>query len=75
MFKEDIALTIEWIKVIGVHQDRVVKFSDSKQSTANNVLFNVKEKQGCFYKKSANEDKWSCNKSQSPSFYLTIQEH
>ena len=75
VFKEDIALTIEWIKVIGIHQDRVVKFSDSKQYIANNVLFNVKENQGCFYKKNANEDKWSCNKTQSPSFYLKIQEH
>ncbi|MCX6283109.1 MAG: carboxypeptidase-like regulatory domain-containing protein [Bacteroidetes bacterium] len=75
VFKEDIALTIEWIKVIGVHQDRVVKFSDAKQSIANNILFNVKEKQGCFYRKNANEDKWSCLRTESPCFYLTIQEH
>ena len=51
VFKEDIALTIEWIKVIGIHQERVVKFSNSKQNIANYVLFNVKENQGCFYKK------------------------
>ena len=75
VFKEDIALTIEWMKVIGAHKDRVVKFSNSNQYTANNVFFNVKEKQGCFYKKNANEDKWSRTGTQSPSFYLTIQEH
>ena len=57
VFKGDISLTIEWIKVIGAHKDRFVKFSDSKQFTANNVLFNVKEKQGCFYQKNATEDK------------------
>jgi len=75
VFKGDIALTIEWIKVIGAHPDRVVKFSNSTQFTANNVLFNVHEKQGCCYKKNANEDKWSCNKTQSPAFYLTVREH
>jgi len=75
VFKGDIALTIEWIKVIGAHQERVVKFSNSNQAIANNILFNVKEGEGCFYKKSANEDKWVCDKRQSPCFYLTVQEH
>ncbi|MCK9423523.1 MAG: carboxypeptidase-like regulatory domain-containing protein [Bacteroidales bacterium] len=75
VFKEDIALTIEWIKVIGAHPEMAVKFSNSNQPVANNVLLNVKEKQGCFYTKNANEDKWSRYKTQSPSFYLTIQEH
>jgi hypothetical protein len=74
VFKDDIALTIEWIKVIGSHQDRVVKFSNHNQQIGNNILFNVKEKQGCFYAKNANEDKWSCNKTKSPCFFLTIQE-
>jgi hypothetical protein len=75
VFKNDIALTIEWIKVMGAHDNRVVKFTNATQSTANNVLFNVKEKQGCFFKKDANEDKWSRITTQSPGFYLTIQEH
>lgn len=74
VFKGDIALTIEWIKVIGAHKDRVVKFGNSNQYTANNVLLNVKEKQGCFYQKKTNEDKWSRIDTQSPSFYLIIQE-
>jgi hypothetical protein len=75
VFHEDIALTIEWIKVMGAHKERVVKFSDSKQFIANNVLFNVNEKQGCYFQKNANENKWSSIAAQSPSFYLTVQEH
>ena len=75
VFKGDVALTLEWIKVIGAHDERVVQFSGSNQPTANIVLFNVKEKKGCFYKKNANEDKWTRTSTNSPSFYLIVQEH
>lgn len=73
IFKGDIALTLEWLKVIGVNNDRLVKMNGSKEFTAN-VLFNIKKKQGTFYRKWANEDKWTRIDDQSPSFYLTVQE-
>lgn len=73
VFKGDIAVTIEWIKVIGAHEDRIVKFNNFKQASSNNLLLNVKMKQGCFYDKKANEDRWTRIDNMSPSIYLSVQ--
>ena len=43
VFSGDIALSLEWIKVVGIHQDRFIKMNDSKQASPN-VLFKVKRK-------------------------------
>jgi hypothetical protein len=73
VFNGDIALTLEWLKVIGVNKDRLIKMNGSKEFSAN-VLFSTKKKQGVFYSRWANEDKWTRLDDQSPSFYLTVQE-
>lgn len=73
VFSGDIALSLEWIKVVGIHQDRLMKMNDSKQASPN-VLFNVKKKQGCIYNRWGSEAKWVRDDSHSPTFYLTVQE-
>jgi len=73
VFSGDIALSLEWIKVVGIHQDRFIKMNDSKQASPN-VLFKVKRKQGCIYHRWGTESKWVRDDSHSPTFYLTIQE-
>jgi hypothetical protein len=73
VFSGDIVLSLEWLKVDGIHQDRLMKMNDSKQSSPN-VLFNVKKKQGCIFNRWGSEAKWVRDDSHSPSFYLTVQE-
>jgi hypothetical protein len=73
VFSGDIVLSLEWVKVFGVHQDRLVKMKEAKQASAN-VLFNVKMRQGSIFHRWGTEAKWVRDDSQSPAFYLTIQE-
>jgi len=73
LFSGDIVLSLEWIKVIGVHQDRLVKMKEAKEASPN-VLFNVKRKQGCIFHRWGTEAKWVRDDSHSPTFYLTVQE-
>lgn len=73
VFSGDIALSLEWIKVVGIHQERFIKMNDSKQASPN-VLFKVKRKQGCIYHRWGTEAKWVRDDSHSPTFYLTVQE-
>jgi len=73
VFKGDIAVTIEWIKVIGAYEDRTVKFDNFNKVLSNNVLLNMKMKQGCYFYKKANEDRWGRKDNQSPSIYLIVQ--
>ncbi|MCX6243618.1 MAG: carboxypeptidase-like regulatory domain-containing protein [Bacteroidetes bacterium] len=73
VFKDDIALSLEWIKVVGLNKDRLMKMNGSKVSTAN-ILFHVKKKQGCTYARWGSEAKWTRTENESPSFYVTVQE-
>lgn len=73
IFSGDIALSLEWIKVFGLHQDRLVKMNSSKQASPN-VLFNMRRKQGCVFHRWGTEAKWSRKDGLSPTFYITIQE-
>ena len=68
----EIALTLEWLKVLGLNKNNLVRVNNSKQKTAN-VFISIKNKQGCMYNKWGVEAKWKKNDSQSPSIYLTVQ--
>lgn len=72
-FKDEIALTLEWVKVIGLNENRLMKMNGSKQSSAN-ILFSVKRKKACIIAKWGVEDKWRRNETETPSFYLTVLE-
>ena len=73
ILKGEIALTLEWLKVWGENENNLIRVNNSKQKSAN-VLFSVKNRQGCLYIKRGVEAKWSKIDTQSPSIYLTIQE-
>ena len=73
VLKGEIALTLEWLKVLGINKNNLIRVNDSNQKSAN-VLFSGKNKEGCRYKKWGAEDKWSKNNSPMPSIYLTVLE-
>ena len=73
IYKGDIALTLEWIKVYGINENRLMKMNGSKNYTAN-VLFNLNKNNGTFFIRKGSEAKWLRVENQSPSFYLTVQE-
>ena len=73
VFKGEIALTLEWLKVLGLNKKDMIRVNKSKQKTAN-VLVSVKNKQGCIYAKWGVEAKWTKRDTQSPSIYLIVQE-
>lgn len=72
VFKGDIVLSLEWIKVIGINKDMLWKSKNSKVSEPVVLLKN--SKQGYIYYKWGSENKWQVNKNYSPSIYLTVQE-
>jgi len=72
VFKGNIALTLEWVKVIGINVDRLLNMDGAKEASAN-VLFNVKSNHGCVYTKWGVENEWKRKESKSPSIYLTVQ--
>jgi hypothetical protein len=69
----EIALSLEWLKVYGENENRLIKMSNSKEPTAN-VLFNKRNNAGIEYVRKGSEAKWNKLDNQSPSFYLTIVE-
>jgi len=71
VFKDDIALTLEWVNVTITNEMKFIKVNGKKELC---VLFNMKKKQGITYTKWGPEAKWSLNEGSSPSFYLTVQE-
>jgi hypothetical protein len=73
VFSGDIALSLEWIKVIGVNPDRLIQLNGSKQKHPD-VLFNLKKGTGCTFTKWGTEADWKRTEEESPSFYLTVQE-
>ena len=73
VFKGEIALTLEWLKVLALNENKLKRVNKSNQKTAN-VLFSVKKKQRCIYTKWGAEAKWIKSDTQSPSIYLTVQE-
>lgn len=69
----EIALSLEWLKVYGVNENRLVRMNKSKIPTAN-VLFTKSNNAGTSYMRKGSEAKWVKLDNQSPSFYLTIVE-
>jgi len=70
VFEDDIALSIEWIKVMG--RDINKRNTVTGQLTQA-VTFNVKPNKGLTFQKMGTEAKWDRHESGSPSFYLTVQ--
>jgi hypothetical protein len=71
VFKEDIALTIEWVDVTTSHKTKYITINGGKEYC---ILFNMKQKYGSTYHRWGSESKWSREDGSSPSFYLTVQE-
>jgi hypothetical protein len=71
ILKGDVALTLEWVKVIGINKKRAQKID--KIITTEYVLFNTKKNQGNIYTRWGTEAKWTMHENGSPSIYLTIQ--
>ena len=72
VLKDDVAVTLEWVKVFGINKNRSMKINNKTRSEY--VLFNTKKNQGCTYTRWGTEAKWAINDTGSPSLYLTIQE-
>ena len=73
MLNNKIALSIEWIKIYGLNEDRFVILNENKHPTAV-VVFKVKRKKGSMFVKWGSEAKWKRIENKSPAFYLTVQE-
>lgn len=67
----DVAVTLEWLKVMGVNQKRLVRINKSKEKTSE-ILINVSSKSGCLYRKWAHDDSWTTVNECVPSFYLVV---
>ncbi len=67
----DIAVTLEWIKVIGINNNRLVRVNRSKEKTPE-ILISVSGKSGCLYKRWAHDDSWTVVNSCFPSFYFVV---
>ena len=72
VFKDDIALTLEWINVTTTSKIKPIEAVHGRKDYC--VLFNMIQKQGCIYTRWGSESKWSWKDGSSPSFYLTVQE-
>ena len=68
----EVALTLEWLKVRGINEDRAMKIND--RVTSEYVLLNTKKNQGCIYTKWGVEGKWETGNRGSPAIYLTVQQ-
>jgi hypothetical protein len=69
----EISLSLEWLKVYGVNENRLIRMNKEKVPTAN-VLFSKINNAGIEYVRKGSEAKWVKLDNQSPSFYLTIVE-
>jgi len=73
LFRDDVALSIEWVKAIQPIRERYMKVNSSKQELPV-MGFTLKKNKGCTFTKWGTEAKWTRLDSESPSFYLTVQE-
>jgi hypothetical protein len=71
VFKGEIALSLEWIKVIGISNSILLK-ADGKERLMPAVTFNIKLNRESIYTKWGTEAKWVRHESGSPSIYLTV---
>ncbi len=67
----EIGLTLEWLEVQGINNDREMKINNRLQNAY--ILFkNIKNQTGLY--RWGTEAKWIIDKEKSPSMYLTIME-
>jgi hypothetical protein len=69
VFKDDAAITLEWVKVKGLNEDKLANFSDGIKRPV--VFFNCSWK-GSHYTKRGAENKWITTKG-IPNYYFTVQ--
>ena len=74
VLNSEIVLSIEWLNVFGVNQDRMVRMNRKSSHRTAVVLFNIRANEGLLYSRWGSEAEWTLNKKQSPSFYLTVIE-
>nr|WP_319397648.1 carboxypeptidase-like regulatory domain-containing protein [uncultured Carboxylicivirga sp.] len=67
-----VALTIEWIKVTNVIEQRLVKMNGSKQGAAV-VLFELNKRNGKVFTRRGSAAQWKIGKGESPVFYITTK--
>lgn len=72
VFEGDIALSLEWIKIIGVDMNKLITVNGEKRLSAG-VTFDTKRNQGCTFTRWGTEAKWVRHDNCSPSIYLTVQ--
>ena len=68
-----VALTIEWVRILNVIEENLVKVNRNKKASAN-VLFNVNRKNGTSFNRWGSEATWEIKQNYSPVFYITIRE-
>jgi len=68
----DVALTLEWLRVSGINEDRAKTIN--KKLTSEYVLFNTKRKHGWMYTRWGVEADWTVHNNGSPSIYLIVQD-
>jgi hypothetical protein len=72
MLEGEVAVTLEWLKVSGINEDRSLKIN--KKVTSEYVFINTGKNDGCIYIKWGVEKKWDTGNEGSPAFYLTVQQ-
>ncbi len=73
VFRGEIAVTLEWVKVSGTDNRKMKKMNGSACATEV-VLFSEKKGRGCAFTRWGTEAKWTRHDESSPSFYLEIEQ-
>lgn len=71
VLKGEIALSLEWLKVLGFNNKLTKVSSQGKEA---NVLLSIKKTDGTFYARQGIQQKWISKNEIIPSMYLTVQE-
>lgn len=70
--KDDIVLSLEWIKVWGLNKKDMVKMGGSKEKRAV-VLLSTQKNSGQMFTKRGVEANWKSSEDKMPSIYLTVR--
>jgi len=73
ILKGEVALSLEWLNVFGLNEDKLSRVNKTKKPMAN-VLFCVSKKKGRVFTRWGSEAQWNAHESNIPSFYLTVVE-
>jgi hypothetical protein len=72
VFSGDIVVSLEWLKVKNLNNNRLIKMNGAKQPSAN-VLFKVKKSPNTGFYKWGTESQWHKDDQKGASIYLTVQ--